>query len=111
AAAGLADPKKFIAAHPAGIALVSGVSVTTVCSHQAKVAEAAGVAAPEKLSKPQFEKGVSSLAGKADADVLAVLALAGAWSAESIAEADVKALSASTGVDSKIITKLQKVKR
>jgi hypothetical protein len=37
--------------------------------------------------------------------------LAGAWSAESIAEADVKALSASTGVDSKIITKLQKVKR
>ena len=85
--------------------------MTTVCSHQAKVAEASGVKAPEKLSKPQFEKGVSSLAGKADADVLAVLALAGAWSAESIAEADVKALSASTGVDSKVITKLQKVKR
>ena len=111
AAAGLADPKKFLSAHPAGIALSSGVSVTTVCSHQAKAAEAAGVKAPEKLSKPQFEKGVASLAGKADADVLAVLALAGAWSAESIAEADVKALSASTGVDSKIITKLQKVKR
>ena len=111
AAAGLADPQKFLAAHPAGIALASGVSVTTVCSHQAKAAEAAGCKAPEKLSKPQFEKGVAALAGKADADVLTVLALAGAWDVESLAAADAKALAAQTGVDAKVIAKLQKARK
>ncbi|MBQ9831512.1 MAG: DNA topoisomerase I, partial [Methanocorpusculum sp.] len=111
AAAGLADPQKFLAAHPAGIALASGVSVTTVCSHQAKAAEAAGCKAPEKLSKPQFEKGVAALAGKADADVLTALALAGAWDVESLAAADAKALAAQTGVDAKVIAKLQKARK
>ena len=111
AAAGLADPQKFVSFHPAGISLASGVSVTTVCSHQAKVAEAAGCKAPEKLSKPQFEKGTAALAGKADAEVLTALALAGAWDIESLAAADAKALSAQTGVDAKVIAKLQKVKK
>ena len=40
--------------------------------------------------------------------MLAVLALAGAWDAESLKQADAKALSAATGVDSKVITRLQK---
>lgn len=108
AAANFVNPKVFISSHPAGLARATGVSVTTVCSNQKLVADSLGVASPEKITKPAYEKGIATLAGKADDEVLTRLALAGAWNAETVSAMDTKALSKATGIDSKIISALKK---
>lgn len=109
AAAGFADPLKFLSVHPAGLSLATGVSVATICSHQKQVAEKLCRPAPEKISKAAFDAGAASLAGVAEPDVLTSLAMAGVYSAELLVKADSKMLSKVTGIDPKEIAELKKV--
>ncbi|MDO5845695.1 MAG: DNA topoisomerase I, partial [Methanocorpusculum sp.] len=108
AAAGFADPMKFLSVHPAGLSLATGASVTTICSHQKLVAERLCRPAPEKISKAVFDAGTASLAGVADPEVLTSLALAGVYSAETLVKADSKTLAKVTGIDPKEITELKR---
>ena len=80
--AGFEEPEKFIAVHPAGLSLATGVSVTTICNHQKLVAEKLCRPCPEKISKAAFETGIAPLRKKADDELLTPLALAGVYSPE-----------------------------
>ena len=106
--AGLGDPEKFIAVHPAGVSLATGVSVTTICNHQKRVAENLCRPGPEKISKAAFDEGIAPLREKAGPDVLIPLALAGFYRPAQLAKADAKALAKATGIDVKQIAELQK---
>ena len=106
--AGLGDPEKFIAVHPAGVSLATGVSVTTICNHQKLVAEKLCRPCPEKISKAAFEEGIAPLREKAGEDVLIPLALAGVYRPAQLVKADAKMLAKVTGIDVKQIAELQK---
>ncbi len=106
--AGFDDPEKFVAVHPAGLSLATGVSVTTICNHQKLVAEKLRRPCPEKISKVAFEEGIAPLRKKADPELLTPLALAGVYSPDLLVKADVKTLSKVTGIEEKLIADLQK---
>ncbi|HJJ42502.1 MAG TPA: DNA topoisomerase I [Methanocorpusculum sp.] len=101
--AGFDNPEFFVSVHPAGISLASGVSITTVCSHQRLVAEKLCRPAPEKLSKASFEKGIEPLKEKIDSEYLIPLALAGVFSVETLMKSDISTLSKVTGIESQKI--------
>ncbi|HJJ30585.1 MAG TPA: DNA topoisomerase I [Methanocorpusculum sp.] len=106
--AGFDDPEKFIAVHPAGLSLATGVSVTTICNHQKLVAEKLCRPCPEKISKAAFETGIAPLRKKADDELLTPLALAGVYSPDLLVKADIKTLAKVTGIEEKKISDLQK---
>ncbi|HJJ47474.1 MAG TPA: DNA topoisomerase I [Methanocorpusculum sp.] len=94
-AAGFTTPELFIAAHPAGVALATGVSVSTVCNHQEAVSAYLHVRVPEKISKQVFDDGLKALRTKiTDEDMLINLGLAGVYSPESLAKADPEKMAA-----------------
>ncbi|MDR3101975.1 MAG: DNA topoisomerase I [Methanocalculaceae archaeon] len=99
-AAGYEDPQTFAAAHPAGLALATGASVTTICKHQKLVAKQIGADSPQSFSKAIFEEGIASLAPlEIEPEVLTSLGFAGVYSCELLKRTAVAALSHRTGID------------
>ena len=104
-AAGYDDPKTFVAAHPAGLSLATGASVTTVCRHQKLVAEQIGAEPPKPLSKAAFDEGIASLTPlEIDPEYLTALAFAGVYSCALLKSAAIQTLSRQTGIDKEQLT-------
>ncbi|MDR0981596.1 MAG: DNA topoisomerase I [Methanocalculaceae archaeon] len=105
AAAGYEDPKVFVAAHPAGLSLATGASVTTVCKHQKMVAEQISAEPPKSLSKAAFDDGIASLTPlEIEPEHLTALAFAGVYSCTLLKGAAVQTLSRQTGIDKEQLT-------
>lgn len=104
-AAGYDDPKTFVAAHPAGLSLATGASVTTVCRHQKLVAEQIGAEPPKPLSKAAFDEGIASLTPlEIEPEHLTALAFAGVYSCALLKGAAIQTLSRQTGIDKEQLT-------
>ena len=104
-AAGYDDPKTFVAAHPAGLSLATGASVTTVCRHQKLVAEQIGAEPPKPLSKAAFDEGIASLTPlEIEPEHLTALAFAGVYSCAFLKSAAIQTLSRQTGIDKEQLT-------
>lgn len=104
-AAGYDDPKTFVAAHPAGLSLATGASVTTVCRHQKLVAEQIGAEPPKPLSKAAFDEGIASLTPlEIEPEHLTALAFAGVYSCALLKSAAIQTLSRQTGIDKEQLT-------
>lgn len=104
-AAGYEDPKAFVAAHPAGLSLATGASVTTVCKHQKMVAEQIGAEPPKSLSKAAFDDGIASLTPlEIEPEHLTALAFAGVYSCTLLKGAAVQTLSRQTGIGREQLT-------
>jgi DNA topoisomerase-1 len=106
---GYEDPKNFVAAHPAGLSLATGVSITTVCKHQKMVAEEIGAKPPTSFRKETFDNDVACLMSlEIDPKHLITLAFAGVCSCELLTEITVQTLSLQTGIDKKQLTEYKK---
>lgn len=104
-AAGYEDPKDFVSAHPAGLSLATGASVTTICKHQKMVAEQIGAEPPKSLSKAVFGDGIASLTPlEIEPEHLTALAFAGVYSCTLLKGAAIPALSRQTGIDKEQLT-------
>lgn len=104
-AAGYDDPKTFVAAHPAGLSLATGASVTTICRHQKLVAEQIGAEPPKPLSKAAFDEGIASLTPlEIEPEHLTALAFAGVYSCALLKGAAIQTLSRQTGIDKEQLT-------
>lgn len=104
-AAGYEDPKAFVAAHPAGLSLATGASVTTVCKHQKMVAEQIGAEPPKSLGKAAFDDGIASLTPlEIEPEHLTALAFAGVYSCTLLKGVEVQTLSRQTGIDREQLT-------
>ena len=106
---GYDDPAVFLHANSAGVRLATGVSLGTIYSHQLMAARYLKRPEPKKLTKTEFEKETKSLTELGmDAEVLARLAAAGAFTALRLAKADPEMLAAETGVPESEIRTLQR---
>ena len=106
---GYDDPAVFLHANPAGVRLATGVSLGTIYSHQLMAARYLKRPEPKKLTATEFEKETKSLTELGmDAEVLARLAAAGAFTALRLAKADPEMLAAETGVPESEIRTLQR---
>ncbi|MDU9377031.1 DNA topoisomerase 1 [Methanocorpusculaceae archaeon Sp1] len=107
-AAGCEDPAVFVVTNPAGLALATGASVTTICKHQKIVAEKIGVAPAEAVSKASFDEGVATLAPlEIEPEMLASLGLAGVYSCDLLKKANIEKLARQTGIDKEILSDLK----
>ncbi|MDR0438860.1 MAG: DNA topoisomerase I [Methanocalculaceae archaeon] len=102
---GYEDPKTFVSAHPAGLSIATGVSITTVCRHQKMVAEQIGAEPPTSFRKETFDSDVAGLRSlEIEQKHLITLAFAGVCSCELLKEIAVQTLSLQTGIDKKQLT-------
>lgn len=109
--AGFVTPEMFLSAHAAGVSLASGVSVTTVCRHQEEVSSYLRVRVPEKVSKAVFDAGIAALRSRiSDEELLINLGLAGVFSPDTLASADVEKIAAVCGISSSKAAGLKKLK-
>ena len=109
--AGFVTPELFMAAHPAGISLASGVSAATVCNHQETVSAYLHVRVPEKISMKAVEDGIDKLRTRIpDEDLLVSLAIAGVYNPETLAKADPEKLTAACGLSANEIAVLKALK-
>ncbi|MDE2443775.1 MAG: DNA topoisomerase I [Methanocorpusculum sp.] len=104
-AAGYEDPAAFVAAHPAGLSLATGASVTTICKHQKMVAEQIGTEPPKSLSKAAFDTGIASLTPlEIEPEHLTALAFAGVYSCALLKGTAVQTLARQTGITKEQLT-------
>lgn len=104
-AAGYEDPQAFVAAHPAGLSLATGASITTIGKHQKMVAAQIGAEPQVSLSKAAFDAGIATLTPLAiEPEDLTALAFAGVYSCALLKSAPVPALARRTGIDKEQLT-------
>jgi DNA topoisomerase-1 len=108
-AAGFSHPGEICATHPLTVSERTGLSVDAVQRHMAKICGTIGRPASEKLSKAQLEKGRAELAKIPGIGewVLGRLYHAGVCDRAALANADVKALAALTGIPEKKLDEYQ----
>lgn len=107
-AAGYENPAEFVGAHPVGVALATGASVTTICKHQKLVAEQLGVEPPKSVSKAVFDEGIATLTPlEIEPEILTALAFAGVYSCDMLKKANVEKLARSTGIDKEQLSELK----
>jgi DNA topoisomerase-1 len=105
---GYDDPSVLLHAHPAGIALATGVSLAKIHEHQTLAAQYLKRSPPDKLSKGEYDRitqGLSALG--LEGETLAKLAAAGAFTVVRIVNADAGRLAADSGIPREDIEKIQ----
>ncbi len=99
-AAGYESPEMFVAANPAGLALATGASVTTICKHQKLVAEKINAKPADSISKAAFDDGIATLTPLGmEPEMLSALGLAGVYSCDLLKKANIEKLARQTGID------------
>ena len=108
-AAGISSAEDFCTLHPVMLAQRSGISLDTVYRHAGLVCGHLKRPAPKKMTKLQLEKGrkeLMAIRGMSDAMILPLLQ-AGIADASGLLAADIKTVSASTGIPFDTISGLQ----
>jgi DNA topoisomerase-1 len=108
-AAGISSPDDFCTLHPVILAQRSGISPDTVYRHVEMVCSFLKYPVPKKMTKLQLEKSkkeLMAIRGMTDAMILPMLQ-AGVVDTGTLLAADVKTLSASSGIPQEKISDLQ----